>query len=91
VAQELAAITSEPIRNARNHAEASRILVGGVVDFDRGWITVHDDGSGFDQEIVAEGHYGIVGMRERARKIGALMAIDTGQTGTTVSIEWGPR
>jgi signal transduction histidine kinase len=91
VAQELAAIVNEAIRNASNHAEANRILVGGVVDFDRGWLTIHDDGRGFDQSVVADGHYGIVGMRERAQKVGGLLAIDTGASGTTVSIEWGPR
>jgi signal transduction histidine kinase len=91
VAQELAAITSEAIRNATNHAEASQIVVGGVVDFDRGWLTVHDDGEGFDQQLVGEGHYGIIGMRERAQKIGAVLAIEAGSQGTTVSIEWGPR
>jgi signal transduction histidine kinase len=90
VAQELAAITSEAIRNATNHAEASRIVVGGVVDFDRGWLTIHDDGSGFDPHAIADGHYGIIGMRERAQKIGAQLAIDGGNEGTTVSIEWGP-
>jgi signal transduction histidine kinase len=91
VAQELAAIASEAIRNATRHSAASRISVGGVVDFDRGWLTIHDDGGGFDQDSVAEGHYGIVGMRERAQKVGAVLAIDTDRDGTTVSIEWGPR
>jgi signal transduction histidine kinase len=90
VAQELAAITSEAIRNATNHADASKIVVGGVVDFDRGWLTVHDDGGGFDETSVGQGHYGIIGMRERAEKIGALLKIDGGNGGTTVSIEWGP-
>jgi signal transduction histidine kinase len=90
VAQELAAITSEAVRNATNHAEASRILVGGVVDFDRGWLTIHDDGVGFDPQAVGDGHYGIIGMRERAQKIGAQLAINGGNDGTTVSIEWGP-
>lgn len=91
VAQELAAIASEAIRNATKHADATMISVGGVVDFDRGWLTIHDDGSGFDQNSIAEGHYGIVGMRERAHKVGAVLAIDSGGDGTTVSIEWGPR
>jgi signal transduction histidine kinase len=54
-------------------------------------LTIHDDGRGFDQSVVADGHYGIVGMRERAQKVGGLLAIDTGTNGTTVSIEWGPR
>jgi signal transduction histidine kinase len=92
VAQDLAAITSEAIRNAAKHAHAQKVVVGGVVNFDRGWLTIHDDGRGFDQERVEEGHFGIIGMRERAQKIGALLEINSSaEEGTTVSIEWGPR
>jgi signal transduction histidine kinase len=91
VAQELTAIASEAMRNACRHASATEIVIGGVVDFDRGWLTIHDNGLGFDPNVIGEGHYGIIGMKERALKIGAKLAIDANEGGTTVSIEWGPR
>jgi signal transduction histidine kinase len=91
IAQELAAIAAEALRNASRHSEANQITVGGVVDFDRGWITVHDDGRGFEPTQITEGHYGVLGMRERAAKVGAKLAIDGSNGGTTVSIEWGPK
>lgn len=91
VAQELTAIVTEAIRNASRHAQADLIRVRGVVDFDRGWITVADDGRGFEASKLSDGHYGVVGMKERAEKIGGKLTIDSGAEGTTVSIEWASR
>ena len=51
-------------------------------------LTIADDGMGFDTASNgAPGHYGLMGMRERAREIGAEFAIETGQgRGTTVRV-----
>ncbi|MGH8924436.1 MAG: sensor histidine kinase [Acidimicrobiia bacterium] len=91
VAHELAAIANEAIRNAVNHSGASRITVSGMVDFDRGWASIHDNGVGFDPGSVRDGHYGLLGMKERARKIGGGLKIRSDGDGTDVSVEWGPR
>jgi signal transduction histidine kinase len=91
IAQELTAIVTEAIRNAAKHANAGAITVRGVVDFDRGWITISDDGQGFDPSKQPDGHYGLVGMKERAAKIGGTLDVKSGQAGTTISIEWAAR
>jgi two-component system sensor histidine kinase DegS len=91
VAQELAAIASEAIRNAARHSAGSAIRVTGVVDFDRGWVSIIDNGSGFNPNAVPEGHYGLIGMAERARKIGGGLKVVSNDMGTSVSVEWGPR
>lgn len=91
MAQELGAIAGEAVRNASRHSNGTEVRVGGVVDFDRGWLTIHDNGNGFDPDFVADGHYGIIGMKERAEKVGAVLRIAPTSTGTTVSLEWGPR
>ena len=91
VAHELAAIANEAIRNAINHSGATRISVSGIVDFDRGWVSIQDNGVGFDPGSVADGHYGLLGMKERARKIGGSLSIRSDVRGTDVSVEWGPR
>ena len=91
IAQELTAIVAEAIRNASRHAEARTIKVTGVVDFDQGWITIADDGCGFDPNRTPDGHFGIIGMKERAAKIGGQLDIDSGPGGTTISIEWSAR
>jgi signal transduction histidine kinase len=91
ISQELTAIVTEAIRNSSRHAHARTIKVSGVVDFDRGRITIADDGRGFDKSGVPEGHYGLIGMKERAAKIGGRLDIESGPRGTIISIEWRAR
>ena len=91
ISQELTAIVTEAIRNASRHAEATNVKVSGVVDFDQGWIRIVDDGRGFDKTLVPEGHYGLIGMQERAAKIGGRLVIESGPHGTVISIEWSAR
>jgi signal transduction histidine kinase len=87
---DLTAILIEATRNAHNHSGASKVVITGHVDRGFGRCSVVDDGIGFDPEHEPEGHYGLVGMRERASKIGASIKFDskTG-AGTAVTVEWG--
>jgi signal transduction histidine kinase len=51
-------------------------------------LTVADDGRGIDAEVLrtgaARGRWGLVGMRERAQRIGALLSITEGSEGGTL-------
>jgi signal transduction histidine kinase len=87
----LTAIVTEAVRNSSRHAHAQTIKVSGVVDFDRGRISIADDGRGFDKARVPEGHYGLIGMKERAAKIGGRLEVESGPRGTVISIEWRAR
>jgi signal transduction histidine kinase len=52
-------------------------------------LRIRDDGKGIDSEIIAEGragHYGVPGMRERAKRIGGKLDVWTG-TGAGTEIE----
>ena len=92
VIADLTAIIVEAARNAHVHSGASKIVVTGQVDRAFGRCSVVDDGVGFDPEHEPEGHYGLVGMRERASKIGAAIKFDSeAGAGTTVTVEWGNR
>jgi signal transduction histidine kinase len=91
MAQELTAMLGEAIRNAVLHSGGDQVRVTGAVDFDSGWVRVADNGAGFDPGAVPDGHYGLIGMRERAAKVGARISLDTSSSGTAVSIEWGSR
>jgi NarL family two-component system sensor histidine kinase YdfH len=79
-------ILSEALANAARHAQAAHVVVkfharGGAVQLD-----VRDDGKGFnvDQGVNA-GHYGLLGMRERARLTGGTLTIASDpHHGTTV-------
>lgn len=92
IISDLTAIVTEALRNAHAHSGGARVLVTGQVHRDWGRCQVVDDGGGFDPEVEPDGHYGLVGMRERAARIGATVAFESMEgSGTTVTIEWGRR
>ena len=89
VAVELRAILTEAVRNAIEHSQATRLSIEGEVDRDRGNITVADNGRGFDPDDLPPGHYGVLGMRERAKEIGGTLEIESRPSGgSRVTIAW---
>jgi signal transduction histidine kinase len=84
VHDELFRIGYEAIHNACIHAMAKNIDV--ELGYRRGLtLKVNDDGVGIDPVVLAggkRGHYGIVGMRERAARIGGRLSITSDATGT---------
>ena len=89
--RQILAIVTESVRNAHHHADASRVTVTGSIDRGHVELEVADDGTGFDPGRLPEGHYGIMGMRERADRIGATVELRSGTAGTTVRIIWKER
>jgi signal transduction histidine kinase len=77
--------------NALKHADPRAVEIEVAYESDRLTLRVRDDGRGFDAEGQVEarpGHFGLVGMRERARKIAARLAVEsTPGRGTTVEVE----
>lgn len=89
VAVELRAILTEAVRNAMEHSGATQLSIEGEVDRDRGSITIADNGHGFDPEELPAGHYGVLGMRERAKEIGGTLRIESSRSGgSRVTIAW---
>jgi len=72
-------IAAEALRNAFRHAQARQIEVEISYDDREFWLRVRDDGRGFDPASSAnqgrEGHYGLPGMRERAKIVGGKLAV----------------
>jgi signal transduction histidine kinase len=92
LANEATSIMSEAVRNAVRHSGASEIRITGQVDKDLGTLRISDDGSGFDPSVPVENHYGVVGMKERAKKIDAKLTIESAYgVGTSVILEWDLR
>ncbi|HEV7396203.1 MAG TPA: two-component regulator propeller domain-containing protein [Pyrinomonadaceae bacterium] len=77
VEDQLLRIGQEAMNNAVKHAQAQRILVNLVFDGPRVQLIIRDDGCGFDLNAGngREGHFGLVGMRERAEQIGGSLSI----------------
>ncbi len=89
---DLTSIITEAARNAHEHSNATKVVISGQVDRAIGSCSVVDDGDGFDPDHEPEGHYGLVGMRERAKKIGATIKFESKPgVGTAVTVEWGSR
>jgi signal transduction histidine kinase len=86
---DLVGIIAEAVRNASRHSGASTISIEGWADFDRGAISIVDNGAGFDPVAEYPGHYGLIGMRERAIRAGLDVGVASGQVGTTVKVSWG--
>ena len=71
-------IAGEALTNAFRHASASRIETEVTYDPSALRIRVRDDGVGMDKAVAANGHsghFGLTGMRERARAIRAELNI----------------
>ena len=80
VEDNLLRIGQEAINNAVKHAHAQRILVNLVFDTRRVQLIVRDDGRGFDNQAARNekaGHFGLIGMRERAEQIGGTLSIQS--------------
>jgi signal transduction histidine kinase len=82
-------IGQEAINNAFKHAHANRIDVTLNFDTRSVRLSVRDDGRGFDPEAqIADGHFGLIGMRERAEQIGGVLSIDSAaERGTQIAID----
>ena len=79
VERSLIRIVGEGLRNVAQHAGASNAKVVLRYDEEQVVATIEDDGKGFDSnelETAEErGHYGIVGMRERAEGVGGQLVV----------------
>jgi signal transduction histidine kinase len=86
VEREVAAVAEEAIFNAIKHAGASEIEVRIGYSWRRFQLTVSDDGKGFDPDMLAGlagKHFGLMGMRERVRRLRGSFSIGRGALGGT--------
>jgi signal transduction histidine kinase/ligand-binding sensor domain-containing protein len=76
---EIYCIVREALRNAYRHARARTIEAEIAYDRAISRVRVRDDGVGIDAKMLGEagraGHWGLPGMRERARRIGAQLDV----------------
>jgi signal transduction histidine kinase/ligand-binding sensor domain-containing protein len=84
--EEVSSIAGEALYNIRQHAAATRVTV--EIRFGSSFrLRLADDGVGIDLPVAAnggkEGHFGLVGMSERARKLRGSLAVRTSPEGGT--------
>jgi len=91
VRDEVFRIAGEALRNAFRHAAAKQIEVELRYDVRQLRVRVRDDGKGIDPEVLRvegpEGHFGLRGMRERAKLAGGKLTVWSGaDSGTEVEL-----
>jgi len=83
-------IAQAALHNVAAHAQAKRAPV--ALDFaaERLWVSIEDDGVGFDPEsapTMAGEHLGLIGMKERAKGIGAELSVSSARgQGTKIKL-----
>jgi signal transduction histidine kinase len=91
IGDNLLRIGQEAMTNVLKHAQASKIEIEFVTTVDRACLIVSDNGRGLSDHQPGQGspgHFGLVGMEERAARIGAtLTVVDRSGGGTSVKVE----
>jgi signal transduction histidine kinase len=89
-------IIQQACENALQHSGASNLLIHGEISEELVEILVEDDGCGIQlnsaydlDSLLADGHYGLAGMLERASLINAKLFIAPGEeSGTSIKLVW---
>lgn len=85
-AHEILMTVREAVYNSVQHSRSARVEMQLTTQADDMVICVTDNGCGFAMdgaEVEAEGHYGIVGMRERIQRLGGKMELTSARGGGT--------
>jgi signal transduction histidine kinase/streptogramin lyase len=86
---ELSRIVQESVTNALKHAEARHIVVRLCYEEGGVQLSISDDGRGFDLDQApgaGAGHFGLVGIRERAARLGKLTVESRPGQGTRIAV-----
>lgn len=77
-ANELFRIVQESLTNVTRHAQASRVRISLEANATLLLLLVDDDGCGFDPaQARSKGHFGLLGMQERALRLRADLAVES--------------
>jgi signal transduction histidine kinase len=82
-------VVQEAVANAVQHARATGVDIFVRHRGDSVMVMIEDDGVGFDETLVPQhGHFGLLGMRERAAALGGTLTVESTQgVGTTIVVE----
>ncbi|MCO5972124.1 sensor histidine kinase [Actinoallomurus soli] len=93
---ETLAILKEALTNVERHAAAGTVRITLTADGRGTELSVRDDGKGFacppdmadlTTALTRDGHYGVVGMAERARRVGGLLTLTSSPgNGSTLTV-----
>jgi signal transduction histidine kinase len=83
-------VVREALHNAIRHGQPSKVHVDIAFEKKEFRVQVRDDGRGFDTAMASSqpnGHYGLVGIQERAKRIGGILVLSSWPgTGTELTL-----
>jgi NarL family two-component system sensor histidine kinase YdfH len=82
-------VITEAVSNVARHAQVRQVTISGQCKDGRYILAISDDGTGFDPAAAFSqaGHFGLVGLQERARLAGGHLEIEsTPRQGTTLRL-----
>ena len=84
-------IAQEALSNVARHADAVTANVTLAFAADNVTLTVRDDGQGFvapesPADLAPQGHFGLLGIHERAELIGARLRLNSQSAGTRLQV-----
>jgi signal transduction histidine kinase len=89
-------VVQEALSNIARHAAAQHVTLAVYDDQPGITLRLQDDGCGFrlprsSRELIAQGHYGLVGIQERVDLIDGMLRLETApERGTTLHLTWRP-
>lgn len=86
IEEHIISIIREGVHNAKKHANATAIDIALTMKAHELQLCIYDNGTGIDVKTkLSHGHYGILGMKERARLMQGTFSIDN-KSGTVITI-----
>lgn len=90
VAAEIVALADEALFNVARHARAREVDITVRFTTRQLGVEIRDDGVGIPTEVLEQGerpgHFGLVGMRERAERIGGIFSVESAEgMGSTIT------
>lgn len=79
-AQQVLRVAQEAVANSVRHARAHKVFVSLCTQGQEVRLLVRDDGCGFDPKTTfstLQGHFGLIGMRERAARVGGRLVVES--------------
>jgi len=70
-------IAQEAVANAIQHADAEQINISLTLEPRQARLTIEDDGKGFNPAETPSGHFGLIGLNERARLFGGQLHLES--------------
>jgi two-component system NarL family sensor kinase len=81
-------IAQEALTNVARHAQAQRVEVSLTIANEGVTFEVIDDGMGFDPTAIPQGHFGLIGLRERTKLLGGTLKLSTSRgNGTQLTVQ----